>query len=50
MQFFIDVLLPLPLPRAFTYWVNEAEFDFLSPGFRVGVPFGKNKLYTGMDE
>lgn len=48
MQFFIDVLLPLPLPRAFTYWVNEAEFDFLSPGFRVGVPFGKNKLYTGL--
>ncbi|MDC1434331.1 primosomal protein N' [Flavobacteriaceae bacterium] len=48
MQFFIDVLLPLPLPRAFTYWVNEAEFDFLSPGFRIGVPFGKNKLYTGL--
>jgi len=48
MQFFIDVLLPLPLPRAFTYWVNEAEYDFLSPGFRVGVPFGKNKLYTGL--
>lgn len=48
MQFFIDVLLPLPLPRAFTYWVNEAEFDFLSPGFRVGVPFGRNKLYTGL--
>lgn len=48
MHFFIDVLLPLPLPRAFTYWVNEAEFDFLSPGFRVGVPFGKTKLYTGL--
>ena len=48
MQFFIDVLLPLPLPRAFTYWVNETEYDFLSPGFRVGVPFGKNKLYTGL--
>ena len=48
MQFFIDVLLPLPLPKAFTYWVNEAEFDFLAPGFRVAVPFGKNKLYTGV--
>ena len=48
MQFFVDVLLPLPLPKAFTYWVNETEYDFLSPGFRVGVPFGKNKLYTGL--
>lgn len=48
MQFFVDVLLPLPLPKAFTYWVSEDEYDFLSPGYRIGVPFGKNKLYTGI--
>ena len=48
MQYFIDVLLPLPLPKAFTYWVSEEEYIFLTPGFRVGVPFGKNKLYTGI--
>ena len=48
MQFFIDVVLPLPLPKAFTYWVSEEEFEFLSLGHRVGVPFGKNKLYTGI--
>ena len=48
MHYFVDVLLPLPLPKAFTYVVEEAEFNFLSPGYRVGVPFGKNKLYTGL--
>ena len=48
MHYFVDVLLPLPLPKAFTYMVEEAEFHFLSPGFRIGVPFGKNKLYTGL--
>ena len=48
MNFFVDVLLPLPLPKAFTYVVNVEEYTFLSPGYRVGVPFGKNKLYTGL--
>jgi primosomal protein N' (replication factor Y) len=48
MHYFVDVLLPLPLPKAFTYVVEKSEFDFLSPGYRVGVPFGKNKLYTGL--
>ena len=48
MHFFIDVLLPLPLPKPFTYWVTEEEYQFLRPGFRVGVPFGKSKMYTGI--
>lgn len=48
MQFFIDVILPLSLPRAFTYWVSEEEFLFLQKGHRVGVPFGKTKHYTGI--
>ena len=48
MHFFIDVLLPLPLPKPFTYWVTEEEYHFLRPGFRVGVPFGKSKMYTGI--
>lgn len=48
MLFFIDVLLPLPLPKPFTYWVTEEEYNFLTPGFRVGVPFGKSKMYTGI--
>ena len=48
MHYFVDVLLPLPLPKAFTYVVEKTEFDFLSPGYRVGVPFGKNKLYPSV--
>jgi len=48
MPYFIEVVLPLSLPRPFTYAVNEAEFAFLQPGMRVAVPFGKNKLYTGL--
>jgi len=48
MPYFIEVILPLALPRTFTYAVNEAEYGFLQPGMRVAVPFGKNKLYTGL--
>ncbi len=48
MQHFIDVILPLPLERYFTYSINEAEYSFLEPGMRVAVPFGKTKIYTGI--
>src|SRR5512146_757494 len=37
----VDVALPLPLPRTFTYRVPGAE---LQPGTRVRVVFGKRKL------
>ncbi len=48
MPFFIEVILPLSLPKPFTYAVNEAEYVFLKAGMRVAVPFGKNRLYTGL--
>lgn len=48
MQYFIDVVLPLPLPKFYTYWVEEEEFHFLQAGHRVVVPFGKNKLHTAV--
>ncbi|WP_034895068.1 primosomal protein N' [Gillisia sp. Hel_I_29] len=48
MDFYIDVILPLPLDNLFTYKVNEEEADFLNPGARVAVPFGKTKIYTGI--
>ena len=47
-MYFIEVVLPLSLSQTFTYQVNEAEFYFLKPGFRVAVPFGKNKIYTAL--
>jgi len=48
MNFYINVILPLPLEKQFTYEVNQAEAEFLQPGMRVAVPFGKTKIYTGI--
>ena len=48
MNFYIDVILPLPLDNLFTYEVDQDEAGFLEPGARVAVPFGKTKIYTGI--
>ncbi|MFL9843898.1 replication restart helicase PriA [Flavobacterium rhizosphaerae] len=48
MPYFIEAILPLALPNTFTYAVTEAEYGFLQQGMRVAVPFGKNKIYTGL--
>ncbi|WBX70110.1 replication restart helicase PriA [Tenacibaculum retecalamus] len=46
--YFIDVILPIPLKKTFTYSVNETEFSFLKKGMRVAVSFGKSKIYTAL--
>ena len=48
MDFFIEVIMPLSLPKTFTYKVNESEYLYLQKGMRVAVPFGKNKIYSGL--
>ncbi|MGI9552758.1 MAG: replication restart helicase PriA, partial [Aurantibacter sp.] len=48
MQHFINVILPIPLEKQFTYSITEQEFELLSIGMRVAVPFGKSKIYTGL--
>jgi primosomal protein N' (replication factor Y) len=48
VQYFIDVILPIPLVKLFSYSISEAEAGFLKPGMRVAVPFGKSKLYTAI--
>ena len=48
MANFINVILPIPLERHFTYRVTEEEAALLQPGMRVAVPFGKSKIYTGI--
>lgn len=48
MSYFIDVILPIPLERLFTYRVSDGEATFLKPGMRVAVPFGKSKIYTAL--
>ena len=48
MLYFIDVILPIPLEKLFTYQISEAESRFLKPGMRVSVPFGKSKIYSAI--
>ena len=48
MQYYIDVILPIPLVKLFTYSINYEEYKFLKAGMRVAVPFGKSKLYTAI--
>jgi len=48
MSYFIDVILPIPVEKAFTYAINKDEAIFLKPGMRVAVPFGKSKIYSGI--
>ena len=48
MQYFIDVILPIPIQKTFTYSVTEGEYEFLQRGMRVAVSFGNTKMYTGL--
>ena len=48
MNYFIEVIVPLSLPKTFTYKVSESEFSFIKKGMRIAVPFGKNKIYTAL--
>ncbi len=48
MPYFIDVILPIPIEKSFTYGITKAEADFLKLGMRVAVPFGKSKIYTAI--
>lgn len=48
MPHFAEVVLPLALPKTFTYLVSEAEFQYIRKGMRVAVPFGKSKIYTAL--
>ena len=48
MNYYVDVILPLPLKGTFTYQVAHDEFKKLEIGYRVAVSFGKRKIYTGI--
>ena len=48
MEYFLDVVLPIPLERLFTYKITSTEADILQQGMRVAVPFGKSKIYTAI--
>ena len=44
---FVNVILPLALPRIYTYAIPIELRDIVKPGLRVEVPL-KNKLYAGI--
>lgn len=46
--FFVDVVLPIPVHKEFTYRVPYELNDAICIGGRVIVPFGKSKLYTAI--
>ena len=48
MEYFVDVVIPFPIPGLFTYSINEAEQEILQIGCRVIVPFGNKKYYTAI--
>ena len=45
---FVDVILPVPIHREFTYRVPFELNEQVFAGARVIVPFGKSKLITGI--
>jgi len=45
---FVDIILPVPLPRLYTYSVPEDLLSLVEVGKRVVVSFGKKKSYSGI--
>jgi primosomal protein N' (replication factor Y) len=45
---FVEVVLPLALPKLYTYSVPLALAKEVQPGVRVVVQFGKKKLYSAI--
>src|SRR5688572_3070367 len=45
---YVDIILPLAVPRLFTYHLPPALHSQGVPGVRVVVPFGKKKTLTGV--
>ncbi|HMO62819.1 MAG TPA: primosomal protein N' [Ferruginibacter sp.] len=45
---YAEVILPLALPKTYTYALPEAFADKVQPGSRVEVVLGKNKRYAGI--
>ena len=50
VTFFADLILPIPVPKLFTYRVPREMAEILKIGARVIVPFGKNngRVFTAV--
>lgn len=47
-KLFVDIILPLALPKLYTYSVPNELVNELKVGVRVTVQFGKKKLYSAI--
>lgn len=45
---FAELILPVPIPKLFTYRVPLALNEVIAPGQRAIVPFGDRKILTGI--
>jgi primosomal protein N' (replication factor Y) len=45
---FVDLIVPVPLPNLFTYFVQEDHVGQIEVGKRVVVKFGRSKFYTAI--
>ena len=45
---FVKVIVPLPLPKIYTYRVPHEWTDLVFVGQRIAVPFGTKKVYSGI--
>ena len=45
---YVEVVLPLPIPRLFTYRLSEEMNELAVVGKRVFVVFGSRKVYTAL--
>ncbi|KAA6318373.1 Primosomal protein N', partial [termite gut metagenome] len=48
MKKYVDVILPLPIPKNFTYSFSGEQEEGVQIGCRVVVPFGRKKFYTAI--
>lgn len=48
VTYFVDVILPVPIDKPFTYRVPFDMNEYIKKGVRVVVPFGRSKLQTGI--
>ena len=48
MNYYADVILPIPIQGTFTYQLTIEQSKLLAVGHRVAVSFGKRKIYTGV--
>ncbi len=46
--FYVDLILPLPVPKLYTYAVSKELINECEKGKRVIAEFGKKKIYTGI--